>query len=172
MLTLSYPHDSFFVGRIKNFLHFKGIPFKDAPFQNPNRKGGDEISGNFFSGEGETTLRFPDSTEKMGNSLSLLRDIEEFSPFPIGFIGPIESTFQWSSMILTSYPEISAEILESIFEEISEKVEDEYFLMGPTFSVADCVLASDLQKLSEKFLLPDLLTGYIDRVQKTCTHAN
>lgn len=54
--------------------------------------------------------------------------------------------------------------------EIIEKVEYEYFIMGPTFSVADCVLAADLSGLR---IIPDLnlpkeITHYIERAEVRC----
>ena len=55
-------------------------------------------------------------------------------------------------------------------EEIIEAVEDEYFIMGPTFSVADCILAADLSglRLVENIELPKEITHYIERVEKHC----
>jgi len=126
-------------GRIQNFLDFK------------------HISPEIFSQK--------NSEISASESVKMLRDIEEFSPFPIGFIGPIESIFQWSTMVLTSYSDINQEVLESVFKEIIEKVEDEYFVMGPTFSVADCVLVSDLKEIEKKFVLPDLIKQYVLRVE-------
>ena len=136
---------SFFDGRIQNFLQFKKI----NNFQNI-------------------------SPQTSSESLTTIRDIEEKQPFPIGFIGPIESLFQWSSMIISALPEFSQEILNPIFEEIIEKVEDEYFLMGPTFTVADCILASDLKNIenlviknsTKKILLPSEIKNYIQRVEE------
>lgn len=55
-------------------------------------------------------------------------------------------------------------------EEIIEKVEDAYFIMGPTFSVADCVLAADLSglRLVEGIELPPQIPAYIARVERQC----
>ena len=133
-------------GRIQNFLKFKGLSFS-------------YLEENFPS---IPSLQSEISSE---DSIKLLRDIEYNTPFPIGFIGPIESIFQWSAMILTSYSHLNQEILESIFDEIIEKVEDEYFVMGPTFSVADCVLMSDLKEIEKNFVLPDLIKQYTLRVE-------
>jgi len=130
--------NTFYRGRILNFLKFKNIEFSPE----------------------KHLLKNPE------NSKHVLRDIEETQPFPIGFIGPIEATFQWSTMILTAYDELSQEIVDSAMEQIEEKVEDEYFLMGPTFSVSDCVLASDLQEVQKKFSLSPLVESYIIRVNQ------
>ena len=79
--------------RIINFLKFKNIP------------------------------QTPEFLEKFsGESKKVLRDIEEFSPFPIGFIGPIESVFQWATMILTAYSEISQETVDLACKQIEEKI--------------------------------------------------
>ena len=68
-------------------------------------------------------------------------------------------------MVLTSYSDLHQDILDSVFEEIIAKVEDEYFVMGPTFSVADCVLMSDLKEIEKTFVLPDLIKQYTLRVE-------
>lgn len=142
------PEQFSYAGRIQNFLLLKGLSAEQFIENFPLVASQPEkISG--------------------ADSVKILRDIEEKFPFPIGFIGPIEATFQWSTMILTSYPEISEDILAPIFEEIEEKVEDEYFLMGPTFSVADCVLASDLQQIGKNFPLPPLIQMYTERVARS-----
>ena len=110
-----------------------------------------------------------------------MREIEQQHPYPIGFIGPIEQIFQWASTVVNGIPKYF-EIIKNkdteLFEKnilphlapIIEKVEDQYFIMGPTFSVADCVLAADLSKLRE---IPDIkvpveIVHYIARVEKTC----
>ena len=55
-------------------------------------------------------------------------------------------------------------------ESIIEIVEDEFFLMGPTFSVADCVLAADLSGLRciKNITLPKEISMYISRVEEHC----
>lgn len=147
-----------FSKRIILFLGFKNIPYTLIKTQ---------------------TNEFPilEINEKkyIGNTLNILRDIEYAFPYPIGFIGPVETKIQWASMILTSTPsfqkiiqnqEISKEEMisyQEIFEEIEGIVEDEYFVMGPTFSVADCVLSADLSVFSS---LSETLTNYITRVKK------
>ena len=133
-------------GRIQNFLDFKSLPFSYL----------EENFSNLHSSYSEISSE---------DSIKLLRDIEYNTPFPIGFIGPIESIFQWSTMVLTSYSDLHQDILDSVFEEIIAKVEDEYFVMGPTFSVADCVLMSDLKEIEKTFVLPDLIKQYTLRVE-------
>lgn len=135
--------------RVQNFLAFKGISYETIVDENTV-----DIRLCFENGKIST------------GSVTILRDIEENFPHPIGFIGPIESMFQWSTMALTSYPEISQDILKSIFDEIIEKVEDEYFIMGPTFSVADCVLSADLATLPSDIFLPPLVQEYRSRVEQ------
>ena len=55
-------------------------------------------------------------------------------------------------------------------QEIVDMVEDQYFIMGPTFSVADCILAADLSglRLIPRVSLPPEISGYIERVEKKC----
>lgn len=67
-------------------------------------------------------------------------------------------------------PEIFTNNILPALEEIVDIVEDEYFLMGPTFSVADCVLAADLSALRtvENITLPQEIISYIERVEKKC----
>lgn len=54
-------------------------------------------------------------------------------------------------------------------EKIAETVEDG-FIMGPTFSVADCVLAADLSglRLVPNITLPQGIPEYIKRVEARC----
>ncbi len=137
--------DFSYQGRVINFLRFKGIQKIE------NCK------------EIEIEKKYIPHTQE--DSKKILRDIEETSPYPIGFIGPIESIFQWSSMILTAHDELSQEIVNSVLEQIEEKIEEEYFLMGPTFSVADCVLSSDLTEIKKKYTLSPLVQNYITRVE-------
>lgn len=67
-------------------------------------------------------------------------------------------------------PEIFKNNIIPQIEEIIEKVEDEFFLMGPTFTVADCVLAADLSglRLVHNINLPSEISSYIDRVEQKC----
>ena len=55
-------------------------------------------------------------------------------------------------------------------EPILQKIEDEFFLMGPTFSVADCVLAADLSALRivPEIALPPQILKYCERVERKC----
>ncbi len=50
------------------------------------------------------------------------------------------------------------------------KIVDDQFIMGPTFSVADCVLAADLSglRLVEGISLPNEILEYIHRVEARC----
>ncbi len=66
--------------------------------------------------------------------------------------------------------EIFNKAIRPHLNEIIDKVEDEYFIMGPTFSVADCVLAADLSGLR---IVPDIevpteIIHYIKRVEQRC----
>ena len=114
-------------------------------------------------------------SEIFENSLHALREIEEEFPHPLGFIGPVESLFQSTSMLIpkTLNTKNSADIrtlFSEIFESIIDKLEYSDFLMGPTFTVADCVLAGDLQAMQHIFSLklPKELTEYVIRVQNKC----
>ncbi len=55
-------------------------------------------------------------------------------------------------------------------EPIIDLVEDAYFIMGPTFSVADCVLAADLSglRIVPDIALPVEIKHYIERVEQHC----
>lgn len=99
-------------------------------------------------------------------SIETLREIEEKHPYPIGFVGPCEGKIVWASdMVMGDFID---------FEEIMEVVEDEYFIMGPTFSVADCILAADLTelRLNSKILFPEGIINYIKRVELICGTKN
>ncbi|HID91537.1 TPA: hypothetical protein EYP45_00240 [Candidatus Peregrinibacteria bacterium] len=109
------------------------------------------------------------------NSLHAMREIEEEHPHPIGFIGPVESLFQSTGLLLpktfsSQSNETIIKFFTTIFEEIIDKIEYSDFLMGPTFSVADCVLAGDLQAIEKCFnvSLPTEISEYIIRVSKKC----
>ncbi len=150
--------------RIKLFLGYKNIPVEIVH------------QGNVMNPILQT-----EEKEVSGDTIDILREIEYAVPHPIGFIGPVESRLQWANMMLSTTPgyqeilegkEISEEMTQrfaELFKEIEEHVEDEYFVMGPTFSVADCVLAADLEPLQKSFsAFPHTLTNYITRVQKRC----
>ncbi len=121
------------------------------------------------------TSKYKNKLEKFDNSLNALREIELDFPHPIGFIGPVESLLQSASMIIPKniITQNNKDILllfAEIFEEIIEKIEYSDFLMGPTFTVADCVLTGDLMAMQEIFeiKLPIELSTYIKKVQNKC----
>jgi hypothetical protein len=165
MITLNTPENSFFSGRIENFLRFKNLEYKKVYTAfSPEKKTKNLIIPPAKTDDFLVEIIF-ENDEKFSGTLSSIRETEERFPFPIGFIGPIESTLQWSSMIIAALPEFSKQALEPVFAEIQEKVEDEFFLMGPTFTVADCILASDLKNLQKQMGIPVFLTKYIERVE-------
>lgn len=212
MKLYHYPHCPF-CQRVRLFLGFKGIEYESitpsyADKDTPMKLTGHKTLPIMDFGDGKV----------MGESLDIIREIEYRFPNPIGFVGPVESKFQWASMVavgipryfdllLPWYPDaykqefgndpeglkyykehkeakrgVSFEILKeqspAIFadsilphmQEIMDAVEDDYFVMGPTFSVADCVLAADLSGLRcvGNIELPSELSGYIDRVERQC----
>jgi glutaredoxin 2 len=212
MKLYHYPHCPF-CQRVRLFLEFKKIPYESielsyADIETPTKLIGQKML---------PIIEFDDGTI-MGESLDLLREIEQRHPQPIGYIGPVEGPLQWSSMAVVGIPGyfdlvlpwylehyrqefvsdpkgkayyregkeakrgITFEALKAkrieIFndqvlphlEEILEKVEDQYFVMGPTFSVADCVLAADLNglRLVPDIALPPEIPAYIKRVEKHC----
>ena len=206
-----YPHCPF-CQRVQLFLGYKNIPHEAIVLSYDDKETPKKLCGS-------STLPIIDfgNGKIMNESLLLIREIENEYPHPIGFIGPVEGLFQWSSMIMTSIPRYfdillpvlfdhykeftdfpaggkyfqeskekkrgktfielkkeSADIFEiniiPLLEPIIEKVEDEYFLMGPTFTVADCVLAADLSglRLVKNIKIPQEITDYIVRVEKRC----
>lgn len=206
-----YPHCPF-CQRVQLFLGYKNIPHEAIILSYDDKK----TPKNLCNSDTLPIVDFGNGNI-MNESLSIIREIENKYPHPIGFIGPVEGLFQWSSMVMTSIPryfdvllpvlfenykeftEFSSggkyfksskeekrgksfdilkketpEIFEKnilpLFEDIIEKVEDEYFLMGPTFTVADCVLAADLSglRLVKNISLPKEITNYISRVEKRC----
>ncbi|MEI7511107.1 MAG: glutathione S-transferase N-terminal domain-containing protein [Candidatus Peregrinibacteria bacterium] len=66
-------------------------------------------------------------------------------------------------------PQIYEENIKAGLLDIAAVVEDE-FIMGPTFSVADCVLAADLSglRLVPGIELPPEIPAYIKRVEARC----
>ncbi len=109
------------------------------------------------------------------NSLDAMREIEEVFPHPIGFIGPVEPLLQTSSLLLPktlSHTDTKTilNFFSTLLKDITKKLEYSDFLMGPTFSVADCVLTGDLQALEQCFpiTLPPPLVQYCQRVSQKC----
>ncbi len=129
---------------------------------------------------GVTTFPFlvhthEDHKEIFENSLHALREIEAEFPHPIGFIGPVESILQSTAMLFPKDITIKKSenisiAFSHIFESIIEKLEYSDFLMGPTFTVADCVLAGDLKAMQTSLnaKLPPELSQYILRVENKC----
>ncbi len=117
------------------------------------------------------------SFERIKNSMDVLRELEFQFPHPILFIGPVEGEIQWAEGVLPDKSlfenKQQEEILKKLnpyFQEIIDKVEDQFFVMGPTFSVVDCVLAGDLIEF-KTFLeieFPKEITTYTERVKKKC----
>lgn len=115
--------------------------------------------------------------ESEKDAVETLRALEFQFPHPILFIGPVEGELQWVEGVLPSIAlfenkkiEEILKTLEPYFQEIEEKVEDQFFVMGPTFSVVDCILAGDLIVLVEhlKIELPREISSYIVRVKNKC----
>lgn len=206
-----YPHCPF-CQRVQLFLGYKNIPYEAIVLSYHDKKTPQQLCNS------ETLPIFDFGNGKIINeSLHIIREIENFVPHPIGFIGPVEGLFQWSSMIMTSIPKYFDILLPVLFdhykefidfpeggtyfkeskeakrgktftelkseaadifttnvlpllEPIIEKVEDEFFLMGPTFTVADCVLAADLSglRLVQNIDVPKEILDYIDRVERRC----
>ena len=211
MILYHYPHCPF-CQRIRLFLGFKNIPYtlKAVPYS--DKETPQELCGSSTL----PIIDFEDGTI-INESIDIIREIEHKFPHPIGFIGPVEARFQWSTMVMTSLPRYfdlllpacadnyaeftenpqelayfqkikeekrgktfselksdNAQIFESTvsptLEEIIDMVEGEFFVMGPTFSVADCVLAADLSllRIVEDINLPSEITQYIQRVESRC----
>ncbi len=212
MILYHYPHCPF-CQRIRLFLSLKGIAYDSVVLsyddaETPRKLGLTKMLPILDFGEGKI----------LNESLDILREIEQKTPYPIGFIGPIEGVLQWAStavvnipryfdLLLPWYPDhyrsefdqfpagekyfreskeakrgktfetlkndrvqIFDENIRPHLQDIIDKVEDQYFVMGPTFSVADCVLAADLSGLR---LVPDInvpieIINYIDRVERQC----
>ena len=115
------------------------------------------------------------SNEVFENSLHALREIEAEYPHPIGFIGPVESVLQSTAMLIpkkitTKNSEDILKLFSQIFDNIIDKIEYSDFLMGPTFTVADCVLAGDLNAMKTVYsiTLPPEVSAYISRVENKC----
>lgn len=99
---------------------------------------------------------------------------EEFEKFPEGKKYFCESKEKKRGK---SFADLKAES-HTLFEknirphlqEIIDTVEDEYFIMGPTFSVADCVLAADLSglRIVDEIECPEEIVKYVERVEKMC----
>lgn len=206
-----YPHCPF-CQRIRLFLGYKNIEYRSVVLPYSDKKTPQELCNS-------STLPIMDFGDGLiiNESLNIIREIENRFPHPIGFIGPVESVFQWSSMVMVSIPRYfdmllpayhkhspeftenpadaeffkttkeqkrgktfevlrkeSPEIFEHnvlpVLQDIIEKVEEEFFLMGPTFTVADCVLASDLSglRLVDEISLPHEIQWYIQRVEQKC----
>jgi glutaredoxin 2 len=70
----------------------------------------------------------------------------------------------------TEAPQIFEEFVRPELNEIIDRVEEKFFVMGPTFSVADCVLAADLSglRLVKNIPLPPEIPAYIARVEEMC----
>lgn len=166
-----------FCKRVELFLSYKSIPFEKQILPQEDLP--------IFGKSSLPVVAFDDGTI-MDNSIPLLREIEYRSPHPIGFVGPVEPKVQWASMLFTSTPyfgDICKQLLlkeemSSVFTkyflppltDIVEMVEDEYFIMGPTFSVADCILAADmLPFISYGFDgIPTEILSYQKRVFQKC----
>jgi glutaredoxin 2 len=99
---------------------------------------------------------------------------QEFQKFPEG-----KKYFQASKekrrgksfeQLKAEAPKLFEENILPHLQEILDTVEDQYFVMGPTFSVADCVLAADLSgmRIVKNIAVPENLVQYIERVEKTC----
>lgn len=212
MKLYHYPHCPF-CQRVRLFLAFKGIEYESIVLSYDDN----ETSASLGLPTMLPIMDFGDG-RVMNESLEIIRMIEQVQPYPIGFVGPVESKIQWASMAAVNIPryfdllipwypdhyrsefgafpegekyyreskeakrgktfealkEERVEIFETAvrphLSEIIDKVEDEYFIMGPTFSVADCVLAADLSGLR---IVPDIavpieITHYIERVEKHC----
>lgn len=212
MITLyHYPHCPF-CQRIRLFLGYKNIEYRSVVLPYSDKITPQELCNS-------STLPIMDFGDGliMNESLNIIREIENRFPHPIGFIGPVESVFQWASMLMVSIPRyfdmllpayhkyspefienpVDAEFFKTIKEakrgktftvliqespeifknnvlpvlgDIIEKVEEEFFLMGPTFTVADCVMVADLSglRLVDDITLPSEIRGYIDRVEQKC----
>jgi glutaredoxin 2 len=211
MKFYNYDHCPF-CQRVKLFLGYKNIQYENIILPYSDKKTPHELCNS------ETLPIMDFSNGKvMNESINIIREIEHISPYPIGFIGPVEGFVQWSSTILVSIPkyfdillpvyydhykefsnnQLSSEYFKNqkekkrnksfeelkiespkiftenilpVLEEIIYKVEDEYFLMGPTFSVADCILAADLSglRLVKNINLPKQIIKYIERVEERC----
>lgn len=211
MKLYHYPHCPF-CQRIRLFLGYKNISYESIVLSYDDK----ETLKTLCDSNTLPIVEF-DNGKVMNESMNIIREIENAYPHPIGFLGPVESMFQWASMIVTcipgyfdvllpvyfdhykeftdfpeggvffkeskeakrgkSFAELKKETPEIFtknilpqLEEIIEKVEDEFFLMGPTFTVADCVLAADLSglRLLEGIDLPKEIGDYIRRVEVRC----
>lgn len=202
-----------FCQRVRLFLGYKNIPYEKILLSYDDQ----EIQKKLIGHRGLPIIEFDDGTV-MNESMDILREIEMRYPNPIGFVGPVEAKFQWSSMVMTSLPryfdillpayetyysaefekfpegkkyfveskekkrgknfsdlraetpKIFKENILPTLEKIIDIVEDEFFLMGPTFSVADCVLAADLSgiRLIDNITIPTDIKTYIRRVERHC----
>lgn len=211
MKFYNYEHCPF-CQRVQLFLGYKNILYENIVLPYSDKKTPYDLCKS-------STLPIVDflNGKVMNESINIIREIEYTSPYPIGFIGPVEGIVQWSSTIVVSLPRYfdmllpayyeyykeftenlenaeyfknqkekkrnkSFEVLKSespkifketilpVLEEIINKVEDEYFLMGPTFSVADCILAADLSglRLVKNIDLPKEIVSYIEKVENIC----
>lgn len=162
--------------RIQLFLKYKHIEYKYIKLENSTDAKALEIKENLKIKNFPVLINeINQETQIFENSLHAMREIEEVYPHPIGFIGPVESLFQSTSLLLpktlsSQNTETIFKFFTTIFEDIIDKIEYSDFLMGPTFSVADCVLAGDLQAIKSCFniSLPSELSEYIERVSKKC----
>ena len=203
-----------FCQRVRLFLGFKRLTYESVVLSYDDVDTPTKLTGKHML----PICEFDDGTI-MNESLDIIREIEMRFPYPIGFIGPIEPHFQWSSqavvgipryfdLLLPWYfshytaeferfpsgavyfkqsketkrrktfdelkketPQIFEEFIRPELSEIIDRVEEKFFVMGPTFSVADCVLAADLSGLrvvESSIPLPSEIPAYISRVEEMC----
>lgn len=175
---ISFEHCPF-CKRVELFCSYKNLPIekkiitpKDLPAY----------------GHAEVPIVIFEDGSAYNGSIALLREIEYRFPHPIGFVGPVEGLVQSTSMIMNGIPgyfdcispKSSLEDTEKqtifqnnilpLLEDIIEKVENDYFLMGPTFSVADCILCGDLFPFFQNniFEMPEEIQRYYQRVLQKC----
>lgn len=177
MLTLISPKNSTDfntvaeTNRIQLFLQYKKAEYK---FSQPTETQLPDFLQQFKTADFPALIN-SNSKEIFDNSLNALREIEAEFPHPIGFIGPVESVFQSTAMLIpkkitTQKSEDILQLFSQIFDNIIDKIEYSDFLMGPTFTVADCVLAGDLNAMKTIYsiTLPSELSAYIIRVENKC----
>lgn len=166
-----------FCKRVLYFVQYKSLPVEIVTISP------EELP--LYSHATVPIMQWDDGTT-MNDSIPLIREIEYRFPHPIGFVGPVEPRMQWASMIISKMPgykdicmaDEKSESLQQIFtttmlplmEEIQDLVEDDFFIMGPTFSVADCILAADLSPLLAKNFngMPPEIPAYCKRVLQKC----